>query len=119
MAEKYAIIIQAGQQDVGRAVHGLLYGKELHEDQYEVKIFFDGAGTHWIGEFEKADFPFHDLYKEVRKSGIITGACAACSNFFDNEEDAKDANVELISDSESGQFSLVKLLKSGYTPIIL
>lgn len=31
VASKFVIIIQANQQDVGKAVHGLLYGHELHE----------------------------------------------------------------------------------------
>lgn len=37
---KYLNIIQANQQDMGKAMHGLLYGQELHEAGMEVGICF-------------------------------------------------------------------------------
>ncbi|WP_223260653.1 hypothetical protein [Paenibacillus ihbetae] len=61
VASKFVIIIQANQQDVGKAVHGLLYGYELHEEGFKVEILFDGAGTAWPNELSKAEHPFNTL----------------------------------------------------------
>lgn len=119
MADKFLIIVQAGAQDMGRAVHGLTYGQELHEAGYEVKIFFDGAGTTWVKEFEKADNPFNPVFKQVMKLGIIQGACQACAGFFDVADDVENAGVALVNETASGHSSLAKYVKEGFYPIVL
>ncbi|MBD0379812.1 hypothetical protein [Paenibacillus sedimenti] len=117
---KYLIIIQANQQDVGKAVHGLLYGQELHEEGFEVDILFDGLGTQWPNEFSKADHPFNPLFKQVMKSGIIKGGCQACSGFFEVEEEVKEAGLPLIgAEKTSGHIPFAQYIKEGYLPIIL
>jgi hypothetical protein len=90
---KYLIIIQANQQDLGKAVHGLLYGQELHDEGFEVEIVFDGLGTMWPSELSKADHLFNPLFKQVTKSGIIKGGCQACSGLFEVEEEIQEAGV--------------------------
>lgn len=117
---KYVIIIQANQQDVGKAVHGLLYGQELHEEGFEVEILFDGLGTQWPNEFSKADHPFNPLYKQVMKTGIIKGGCQACSAFFEVAEEIQEAGVELIAAEKiGGHIPFAQYMKEGFLPIIL
>jgi hypothetical protein len=119
-ANKYVIIIQANQQDVGNAVHGLLYGQELHDEGFEVEIVFDGLGTQWPNELSKADHPFNALYKQVMKSGIIKGGCQACSGFFEVEEEIKEAGVSLVGNEKTGgHIPFAQYIKNGFSPIIL
>lgn len=120
MANKYVVIIQAGAQDAGRAVHGLLYGQELHEAGYQVEVLFDGAGTTWVKEFEKADNPFNPVFKQVMKLGIVKGGCQACSGFFDVAEDVKGAGLPLVGEQKSGgHIPFAQYIKDGFQPIIL
>ncbi|PZD96346.1 hypothetical protein DNH61_08315 [Paenibacillus sambharensis] len=119
-ANKFVIIIQANQQDTGKAVHGLLYGQELHEEGFEVEILFDGAGTEWPGVLAKAEHPFHELYKQVMKAGIIKGGCQACSIFFDTTQELGDAGVSLAgSDKLGGHIPFAQYVKDGFLPIVL
>lgn len=117
---KYVIIIQSNQQDVGKAVHGLLYGKELHDEGFDVDILFDGLGTQWPDAFGKADHPFHPLYKEVMKTGIIKGGCQACSGFFDVAEEMQEAGVQAVGNEQTGgHIPFADYMKKGYLPIVL
>jgi hypothetical protein len=120
-ANKFVVIIQANQQDVGKAVHGLLYGQELHEEGYEVEILFDGAGTEWPNELSKADHPFNAVYKQAVKSGIVKGGCQACSNFHNVMEEMEGAGVPVIAgnDHNGGHISFAPYIKNGFLPIIL
>ncbi|ALC82560.1 MULTISPECIES: hypothetical protein [Bacillus] len=120
MANKFVIIIQAGAQDAGKALHGLLYGQELHHAGYEVEIVFDGAGTTWVGEFEKTDHMFHPVFKDVMKLGIIKGGCQACSGFFDVKEEVKNGVGFAGPEAESGKhLDFAGYIKKGFQPIIL
>ncbi|AGN70639.1 hypothetical protein ACVNS2_10935 [Paenibacillus caseinilyticus] len=119
-AQKFVIIIQANQQDVGKAVHGLLYGYELHEEGFEVEILFDGAGTEWPNAFSNAEHPFNGLFKQVMKAGIIKGGCQACSGFFDTADDVREAGVSLVGNEKTGgHIPFAQYIKDGYLPIVL
>ncbi len=120
VANKYVIIIQANQQDVGKAVHGLLYGQELHEEGFEVEILFDGVGTEWPNEWSKAEHPFNGLYKQVMKLGIVKGGCQACSGFFDTTVEIQEAGVALVGNEKSGgHIPFAQYIKDGFFPIVL
>lgn len=120
VASKFVIIIQANQHDVGKAVHGLLYGQELHEQGYEVDILFDGAGTEWPNELSKAQHPFNGLYKQVMRTGVVKGGCQACSIFHDAADEIQEAGVSLIGNAETdGHIPFAQYIKDGYFPIIL
>ncbi|MEK3783518.1 hypothetical protein [Paenibacillus sp. FSL R5-0810] len=120
VAEKFLIVIHANQQDVGKAVHGLLYGQELYEAGCEVEIVFDGLGTQWPDEFGKPEHPFHALFKQVMKSGIIKGGCQACSGFFEVTEQIENAGIPLIGNEGSGgHIPFGQYVKDGFLPIVL
>lgn len=120
VSNKFVIIIQANQQDLGKAVHGLLYGQELHEEGFEVAVLFDGAGTEWPHELSKADHPFNGLYKQVLKSGIVKGGCQACSGFFDVEDEIQEAGISLVGNElTGGHIPFAQYIKDGFFPIVL
>lgn len=121
MAEekKFLIVIQAGPQDMGRALHGLTYGQELYEAGFEVEIYFDGTGTKWIKEFEQTEHPFHPVFKSVKDSGIIKGACGYCSNYFHIGEDIQQVGIPLKEGAKDGHLSLAKHIKEGYTLVVM
>src|ERR1700730_15867096 len=98
MADKFLILVHAGPQEPGRALHSLLYGQELHEAGYTVQIMFDGAGTTWVKEFKNPENKYNPLYNQVEKLGIIAGACEYCANAFGVVEDVKGAGVSLVGD---------------------
>jgi len=119
-ANKYVIIIQANQQDVGKAVHGLLYGQELHDEGFEVEILFDGMGTQWPNALSKADHPFNPLFKQVMKSGIIKGGCQACSGFFETAGEVQAAGIQLMgNEATGGHIPFAQYIKNGFLPIVL
>jgi len=118
MMAKYAVILQAQPGDLGRAVHGLLYTKDLNEAGYEVQLIFDGAGTTWIKEFEKPDHKYHALYQEVKKRGLIGGACEYCAKAFKVDAEVIKSGVPFIGEY-AGHPSIARLIKEGYLLITL
>jgi hypothetical protein len=50
---QFAVILLAQPDDLGRAVHGLLYSKDFKQAGHQVQLVFDGGGATWIGGFEK------------------------------------------------------------------
>ncbi|MFS0726965.1 hypothetical protein [Paenibacillus sp. 1P07SE] len=117
---KFVIIIQANEQDVGKAVHGLLYGQELHETGYEVEIVFDGLGTEWPERFGQSEHPFHPLFKQVMKAGIVKGGCEACAGFFEQHEDLVKSGIPLVGkETANGHLPFAEYIRNGYQPIIM
>ena len=50
---KAAIVVLADtetKEDLGRVANALTSAKEFKEEDHEVTVIFDGAGTKWIGE---------------------------------------------------------------------
>ena len=119
---KIAIILHAepGTHDsMGRAVHSLLYTKELREAGHQVQLIFDGGGTGWVNELNKEDHLLHPLFKEVRDAGLITGACDFCMGAFEvDKQKVKEAKVEAISEYQ-GHPGVAKLIGDGYQVITL
>jgi len=115
---KFAVILQAQPGDLGRAVHGLLYVKDLKEGGYEAQLIFDGAGTTWIREFERPDHKYHQLYQEVKASGLIGGACEYCAEAFRVKEEIAKAGIPFRGEY-GGHPSVAQLVREGYTLITL
>jgi hypothetical protein len=115
---KFAVILQAQPADMGRAVHGLLYSKDLKEAGHQVQLIFDGAGTTWVREFEKPDHKYHKLYQEVKQAGLIAGACEYCAQAFQVKDEIARAGIPFRSEY-AGHPSVAKLIKEGHTLITL
>lgn len=61
-------------------VHVLLNALDMAERGYEVKTVIEGAATKLVPELVKAEHPMFKLFKKMRDSGLLEGACKACSN---------------------------------------
>jgi len=120
--KKIAVILHAepGTHDaLGRALHALLYTRELQEGGHDVRLIFDGGGTEWIEEMSKPDSKLNPLYDAVKNAGSITGVCDFCIAAFDGDRNqVRQEGLVLISEYQ-GHPSLGKLIDEGYQVITL
>ncbi|MBC8258207.1 MAG: DsrE family protein [SAR324 cluster bacterium] len=118
---KIAIILHAepGTHDaLGRALHALLYAKELHEEGHNIQLIFDGGGTKWIEEFTKGH-KLAPLYQSLKSAGVIAGVCDFCVPAFDGDKElVKRENLTLINEY-NGHPSIAKLVAEDYQIITL
>jgi len=115
---EFAIIVQAGPQELARALHGLLYAQELHDAGHDVQVVFDGAGTTWVKAFSEPDNKYHDLFERVRGSGLIVGVCEYCAVAFQVKDDVRRAGVPLQGEA-NGHPSVARLVADGYQLLVL
>jgi hypothetical protein len=116
--KKFAILVHASESEGAKAVHSLLYAQELHEAGNEVKVIFDGAGTTWVKKFEDPESPYNPLYKAVKKSGVLAGACEYCAGALGVENEVRQSGIRTLNDS-GGHPSLAQLIAGDYQIIIL
>jgi hypothetical protein len=115
--KKVAIFVHAGENELGRAVHGLLYAEEIHASGGKVKLIFDGEGTVWIRRFEDTSHPMNPLYKKIKALGVIE-ACEYCAGAFGVKEDIQNASIASANDYE-GHASIANLIAEDYQIITL
>jgi len=120
---KYLVILQAGREShegTARAVHALLYSKELKEHGHEVVLLFDGAGTEWIAEWSKPDSTdkLAPMYKELREAGVTQVICDFCANAFQVKANLEENKVPLTAEYK-GHPSIAQWADKGYELIIL
>lgn len=120
---KYLIILQAGKEThegMARAVHALLYSKELREHGHEVVLVFDGAGTEWVSEWTnpQSDDKLKTAYEELRNSGVTQVICDFCSTAFKVKENLKAQGQTLTSEYQ-GHPSIAKWADQGYQIVVL
>lgn len=119
---KIAVILHAepGTHDsMGRALHALLYTKELKEHGHNVILVFDGGATKWIAEFKKKDNKLAPLYNDIIGSEVILGVCEYCIGAFGGDkEQIKNEGIPLLNDY-NGHPSLADFIDQGYQIITL
>lgn len=111
---KVAVVVLADtetHESLGRVVNALELAKELQENDDEVKIIFDGAGTKWVPELEDEEHDAHPLYKAVVDN--VHGACKFCSKAFGVIEDVKSSQVELLDEYDQHP-SLRNFIEDSY-----
>lgn len=111
---KVAVLVLAEEgshESLGRVVNALEFAKELDENDHDVRVIFDGAGTTFIPELEKEDHKAHPLYKAVL--GSIDGACKFCSDAFGVIDEVESSDVELLDDYDDHP-SLESYIADGY-----
>lgn len=119
---KYAIILQAGNETnegMARAVHALVYARDLAEHGYSVALIFDGAGTGWANELRKPENPLHKHYLRVKELAIVEEICDYCADKFDVKENLPEAQRKLLVGDYEGHPSLVKWIERGYEIVML
>jgi len=114
---KAAIIILAGtegHENLGRLANGLEAAAEFAEDdEDDLKLIFDGAGTQWIPELEDEDSDYHELYQTVKDD---TAVCDYCSGAFGVEDAVADSGLVTL-DEHDGHPS-IRSLVDDYEVII-
>jgi hypothetical protein len=123
-ATKILIVLQAGTEShegVARALHAVLYAKELDEAGATVRLVFDGAGTGWLarwrtaeGAASRAGSIFHDL----RTRGLSYEVCDYCSGAFDVKSDLIEAG-EALAGAYMDHPSLATHVAEGFAVWIL
>ncbi len=116
--KKFAIVLHAGESEGAKALHALLYAQELHEDGYQVKVIFDGAGTVWLKKFENPENKYNPLYKSVKNLGVIAGVCEYCAGAFGVENEVRESGIQILGES-NGHPSLTNLVAEDYQIITL
>jgi hypothetical protein len=118
----YAVILQAGNETnegMARAIHALLYSRELAENGYKVALIFDGAGTGWANELRKPENPLHKHYLKIKELGLVEEICDYCAEAFEVKNDLPEQQKKLLVGSYEGHPSLVKWVEKGYQIIVL
>lgn len=120
---KYLVVLQAGKEShegMARAVHALLYSKELKEHGHEVVLLFDGAGTEWVAEWSKPDSTdkLAPMYKELKDAGVTQVICDFCANAFEVKSTLEENKAPLTAEYK-GHPSIAKFADKGYQIIIL
>ncbi|GAA0135242.1 DsrE family protein [Paenibacillus sp. YSY-4.3] len=116
---KVAIFLHATENEIGRAIHSLVYTQELHEAGHEVKLIFDGQGVLWISKLEDPSHMVNPLFKAVKKLGVIE-ACGHCASSFNVTETVKQADVSFSKDIDTeGHTNIATLVTNGWQIITL
>lgn len=120
---KTAIIVMSdpkgGEEATGRVFNALAAAYDFKQRDHEVAILFQGAGTRWIGELEKADHPAHELFVGVKDK--VAGISCGCADVFGGAEEAEACGVDILKDNAvpgtTGLASLAALGEEGYTTL--
>lgn len=116
---KVAIFVHATEDEIGRAIHSLVYTQELHEAGHEVKLIFDGQGVLWINRLEDSSHMVNPLFKAVKKLGVIE-ACGHCASSFNETENINQANVSFSKEIDTdGHTNIATLVSGGWQIITL
>ena len=119
--QQFAIILQADSdrhEGLARALHALLYARELKESGADVVLIFDGAGTTWAEKLQDPQHKLHPMYEGLKKDRVVQIVCDFCSGAFKVKDKIRDPQLALISEYE-GHPSVVKWAKQGYQLIVL
>lgn len=119
---KYAIVLQAGaetNEGTARAIHALLYARELAENGYSVVLIFDGAATGWSNVLSEPEHPLNKHYQKIKELGIVEEICDYCADSHDVKEDLSEQQRKLLTGDFEGHPSLVKWIQQGYQILVL
>ena len=119
--QKFAIILQAGtetHEGLARALHAMLYAKELKEKGHPVVLIFDGAGTEWAEALEHPDNKLHPIYEQLKQSGITEIVCDFCSTAFKVKPALEKVGAH-FDNAYNGHPSIAKWVNQGYQLLVL
>ena len=90
--------------------HILLNALDLHSEDMEVKIIFEGASVKLVSVFEEENNP---LYKRVKEANLIAGICVACSKVMGVYDNVVEYGLPMLDDM-SGHAGMKKYIKEEY-----
>jgi hypothetical protein len=114
---KTALIIlsdpNSNSDDVnGKLFNALAAAYDYKQANRDVTILFQGAGTRWPAQLEKADSPFHGLFEAVKDK--VQGISSGCATVFGADTTGYDLITANAVPGTSGLPSFVKLQEEGY-----
>jgi DsrE/DsrF-like family len=118
------IILQAGaetHEGRARALHALLYAKELRAAGATVRLTFDGAGTEWLARVRDAalqDGRLAVLFRELTDAGVTYEVCDYCSGAFEVRDQLLEAG-ELLTGAYMDHPSVAAHVADGFAVWIL
>ena len=121
---KILIILQAGTEShegSARALHSVLYAKELSAAGATIRLVFDGAGTGWLARWLRNDGSTSRaaaVFAELRDAGLAYEVCDYCAGAFDVREDLTDAG-EALSNAYMDHPSIAGHVADGFQVWIL
>jgi len=93
-------------------VNALETAKEMKNENEDVKIVFDGAGTKWVPELANTEHKAHPLYEAVKDK--IEGVCHYCAGAFGVRRKIEQlGDITLLSEYDEHP-SLLRLMREGY-----
>jgi hypothetical protein len=117
---KVAIVLHAGaetHEGMARALHSILYARELHENGATVRLIFDGAGSEWAAKLHSPqtgpEKGLAAMFTQLTKAGVVYEVCDYCSGAFHVKDALKDAGVPL-SNQYMDHPSIAALVGDGY-----
>ena len=102
MKQALTIVLLADKsthENMGRALHALLYAKQAHAAGVDVELIFDGGGVEWAAEFPVHEH-FKDTYQELLAAGVVSGVCTFCAGAFGVTDDLKAQNATFLADTD-------------------
>ena len=104
-------------ENMGRALHALLYAKQMKAKGLTVELIFDGGGVEWALEFTKNEH-FKTMYEELLQSGVVKGVCTFCSSAFKVEDELKAIHATFL-DEGNGHPDIGARIADGWEALIL
>jgi len=122
---KVAIILQAGpgtHETHARMFHALIYTKELHERQHDVRLVFDGASTEWLARWDEPsnedDQRMGAIFEGLKASEVVYMVCDFCAGSF-GVRDTLATHGEPLTGEYLNHPSIAELVESGYQLLTL
>lgn len=112
--KKVAIFVLADvetNEDLGRVVNALEAVKQFKEAKDEVKLYFDGAGTHWISTLSNKDHIANGLFESVKDK--IEGACLFCAQAFGSKDAVQECKIDLVAEKDQ-HIDVQNLISNGF-----
>lgn len=107
------------EEALGRLFNAMAATYDFKQRGEDVELYFQGAGTRWVGEIAKAEHPAHTLYNAIRDR--IAGISCGCADAFGARETANASGFDLITANPvpgtSGLLSVADLIGRGYRVI--
>ena len=98
-------------------VHVLLNGLDMREKGIDVAIIIEGAATKTTVEIAEEGADFHDLYRQVKESGLIDCVCRACSNKMGVTARIEQLGLPWGTDMK-GHPSMARYIEEGFEVVL-
>lgn len=122
---RYAIVLHAGaetHEGMARALHALLYAKEMLERGVRCRLVFDGAGSEWAAKLlspeTDSERRMAKLFDFVKEQGLAYEVCDYCAGAF-AVRDRLLAEGAPLSSQYMDHPSIAGLVAEGYRLLVL